>query len=138
MKIDGTLLPWKDPRAFQREILDRRIRFHQSVKPGDLAFCDRGIPDQLAFAQYKGFGSPPALLKAVEQYVYAPVVFVAPPWPEIYTVDSVRTESFDEACAIHQFVCDVYAGLGYELAEIPRGSVQERVQFILNHKNVKT
>ena len=94
---NGDLLPGKNPKLFQEEILRLRKEFYESVPNESIAFADRGIPDQLAFASYKGFGTPEILKEWVEKYRYAPSVFVTPPWREIYVNDSIRNETFEEA-----------------------------------------
>ena len=128
--IDGDVLPWKNMKAFQLEVLARRIRFFESVADGEIAFSDRGIPDQLAFARFRGFEYPKFLLEKAQEYRYFQVVFITSPWKEIYKQDQTRTESFEEACKIHQFICETYAELGYRLVELPRANVQERINFI--------
>jgi predicted ATPase len=131
IEIGGDLLPWKNPRLFQEEILRLRKDFYKSVSDNTIAFADRGIPDQLAFARYKGFGTPEILKKSVENYRYALHVFVTPPWPEIYVNDTIRRETFDEAVLIHQAVLDTYSGLNYQIIELPLKPVIERCAFIL-------
>jgi len=128
---DGEILPWKNPKLFQQEILKQRIAFFESVPDGILAFADRGIPDQLAFARYKGFGTPEILIQSVSNYRYSPHVFVTPPWPEIYTNDKIRTESFEEAVLIHQSIIDTYSGLNYQTIQLPLLPVSNRVECIL-------
>jgi predicted ATPase len=130
-KIGGDLLPWKRPRLFQEEILRQRKKFYESVPNETIAFADRGIPDQLAFARYKGFGTPEILKISAEKYRYARHVFVTTPWPEIYTNDSIRSETFEEAILIHQSVLDTYSELNYEIIELPLVPVSERATFIL-------
>lgn len=127
----GEILPWKNPRLFQQEILKQRIAFFESVPEGSLAFADRGIPDQLAFARYKGFGSPEILVESVRKYRYAQQVFVTPPWLEIFVNDTIRTETFEEAVLIHESVLDIYSGLNYTIIELPLLSVIQRLEFIL-------
>ena len=127
----GEILPWKNPKLFQQEILKRRIAFYESVPDGTLAFADRGIPDQLAFARYKGFSAPDILIQKSLEYRYAPLVFITPPWPEIYRNNSVRTESFQEATEIHKVVLETYFSLNYQLIDLPLVSVKKRVDFIL-------
>jgi predicted ATPase len=129
----GEVLPWKNPRLFQKEILSRRISFFESVKLGTIAFADRAIPDQLAFARYKGFGSPDRLREAASRYRYASEVFVTPPWPEIFTNDEVRTESLEEAKKIHNIIIDTYDELNYQIIELPLVPIPERVVFLLNY-----
>lgn len=127
----GEILPWKNPKLFQQEILKRRIAFFESVPDGTVAFADRGIPDQLAFARYKGFGTPDVLIRKSTEYQYARVVFVAPPWPEIFKNNSIRSESFQEAIAIHHVICETYSSLHYQLIDLPLVSVKKRVDYIL-------
>lgn len=130
-KIGGEILPWKNPKLFQEEILRLRTNFYDSVPDKTIAFADRGIPDQLAFARYKGFGTPEILIESAEQYRYAPQVFVTPPWREIFVNDSIRSESYDEAIRIHQSIFETYSGLNYQIIELPLFSVTERVTFML-------
>lgn len=129
-KIGGEILPWKKPRLFQEEVLSQRISFFNSVPKGTIAFADRAIPDQLAFARYKGFGSPEILEKAAQQYRYAPIVFVTPPWPEIYTNDAIRTETFDDAQKIHEIIVETYKNLNYQIIELPLVPISERKKCI--------
>jgi predicted ATPase len=131
LKLDGEILPWKNPRLFQQEILKQRIDFFESVPDGRIAFADRGIPDQLAFARYKGFGSPKRLTQSALKYRYSQQVFVTPPCPDIFVNDSIRTETYEEAVRIHQAVIDTYRSLNYQIVELPLLSVTKRVEFIL-------
>ena len=95
LACNGEILPWKNPKLFQKEVLRHRIAFFDSVPEGALAFADRGIPDQLAFAQYKGFGTPEVLVQSTLEYRYSLQVFVTPPWPEIFINDAIRTETYE-------------------------------------------
>jgi len=135
MNTGGDLLPWKNPKLFQEEILKLRKEFYESVSVNNFAFADRGIPDQLAFARYKGFGTPNILNDNAEKYRYASIVFVTPPWPEIFINDSIRTETFEEAILIHQDIVDTYCVLKYQIIELPLISVTERSDFILQTIN---
>lgn len=132
LQSGGDMLPWKNMKAFQREILNRRIGFYQSVGLGELAFSDRAIPDQLAFSRFRGFEPSPLLQESARLYRYAETVFVAPPWREIYTTDEIRNENFEDACLLHQYICDTYQELGYQLAELPLTDAASRAQFIIN------
>jgi len=126
----GEILPWKNLKAFQQEVLRCRLAFFYAVGAGEFAFSDRGIPDQLAFARYRGFQNPMELVENAKKYRYFPVVFVAPPWGKIYQQDQIRTESFEEACRIHETIIQTYHELDYELVELPLTTVSERVEFI--------
>ena len=130
-KIEGEILPWKNPKLFQQEVLKQRIAFYDSVPDKTIAFADRGIPDQLAFAQYKGFGTSEILKESAEKYRYASQVFVTPPWIEIFVNDSIRSETYEEAIRIHQSVLKTYSFLNYQIIELPLIPVNERLTFIL-------
>lgn len=135
----GEILPWKNPRLFQQEILQKRVVFYDSVPNGSFAFADRGIPDQLAFARYRGFGAPEVLIEYAQKYRYAPQVFVTPPWPEIFVNDSIRDETFEEALLIHKIIVETYLGLNYQIIELPLLPVKQRMKYlqqnILNLEN---
>lgn len=129
----GEILPWKDAQLFQQTILNKRKAFFESVPQDAVAFADRAIPDQLAFARYRGFGTPDILLNAAHEYRYATTVFVTPPWPEIYRNDSIRSETFSEAVKIHQIVFEIYRNLNYRINELPLVPTAERVQYLLKN-----
>ena len=129
----GDILPWKNAKLFQQNILEKRIAFFDSVPNGSIAFADRGIPDQLAFARYRGFRAPEVLVECAEKYRYAPQVFVTPPWPEIFTNDAIRTETFEEALRIHEFIVKTYLDLNYQIIELPLLPVKQRINYLLQN-----
>ena len=131
-RIGGTVLPEKDIRSFQKEVLNRRLAFYHSVDDEEIAFTDRAIPDQIAFARFNGFGVPEVLSRNSTEYRYNDKVFITPPWKEIYKNDSERTESYERACELHEIIVEIYREYGYSLIEIPCLNVDERVKFVLN------
>lgn len=130
LQVNGDLLPWRDARGFQQEILRLRKSFFDSVPEGVTAFADRGIPDQLAFARHRGFTPSPDLTEQATRYRYAPTVWVTPPWPEIYVNDPIRTETLEEAIRIHQAVIETFSALDYQMIELPLMPVKERADYI--------
>ncbi|MET7962072.1 AAA family ATPase [Micromonospora zamorensis] len=60
-------------------------------------------------------------------------MFIAPPWPRIYTTDSERHQDFAEAVRTHDAMVAAYTQHGYELNTLPRSDVASRVQFIQQH-----
>ena len=130
---DGDVLPWKNRTQFQQEVMDYRIRFYLSTIGEEFAFSDRGLPDQIAFARFRGFPPSLALRECVRKYRYHPVVFFASPWKEIYTSDEIRDESFAEACRLHQSIYETYRESGYLPVEIPKVEANKRALFILDY-----
>ncbi|MGV8095187.1 MAG: AAA family ATPase [Mangrovibacterium sp.] len=131
--VNGDILPWKNAKRFQIEVMEQRIHFYQSVKEGEIAFTDRGLVDQLAFIRFRGLRPLSILLENIQKYPYEPVVFITPPWREIYSTDNIRDESFEEAELLHRFICNTYKELGYELVEIPKTDAVVRARFIVDY-----
>ena len=71
----------------------------------------------------------PALAAAAARR-YSDPVFVAPPWEAIYSVDEMRRASFDQINVFHDELVAAYETLGYELLELPKASVADRVEIV--------
>jgi predicted ATPase len=97
--------------------------------PGPV-FFDRGVVDVAASYLLLGLPVPAHVEAAVAAFPYAPTVFVAAPWREIYTTDEDRTQSWEEAVRTYDAVVAAYGRFGYDLVE-PRASVDERAAFVL-------
>jgi predicted ATPase len=130
--IDGPALPWRDRAAFAEAMLAFDMRSHEErrAQPGPV-FFDRGVPDVLGYLCLCDLPVPPHLARAAILYRYAPLVFVAPPWREIYANDAERRQDWLEAERTHAAMVETYGRLGYTLAELPRAGVAERVTFVL-------
>ncbi|TRZ42870.1 AAA family ATPase [Robertkochia solimangrovi] len=124
----------KDPLQFSNKLLEGRIgQFLDADKMKDShVFFDRGIPDVLAYMNYKGDPYPPSYDEHSRLYRYDKV-FILPPWEAIYISDSVRYENFDQANSIHEHLVSTYEDFGYNLLEVPVGTIETRADFILNH-----
>jgi predicted ATPase len=68
---------------------------------------------------------------------YNRTVFIAPPWPAIFTQDDERKQTPEEAERTYHAMTRVYAEYGYALLELPRASVAERVRFVLQHAGAR-
>ena len=127
----GRLLPWKDIIGFEIKVTEERIYFLKHIDDQCVAFSDRGLPDQAAYSWYKGKGLTEQLKAALAANRYAKKVFLTPPWREIYQNDQIRTETFEEAVKIHNFIVKAYLENGYELIDLPFVSTEKRIEFIL-------
>lgn len=122
-----------NPLDFNTRLLNGRLdQFKQAAfieKP--LVFFDRGIPDVLAYMSFFNQSYSEDFINICQKNRYSDI-FLLPPWGAIYTVDNERFESFDEALKIHDYLEDIYKKLGYNIIEVPFGSIQERTNFIIN------
>jgi len=119
-----------DSSRFFELILRQRIFCHQEIKAGEIGFYDRGIPDSLAYFKYQNLRPPSVLLEATETYRYNPVVFVLPPWREIFVNDSVRKETYEETKVLYGLAKEVYLSAGYDIIELPKATLERRVEII--------
>lgn len=131
-KIEGTGVPEKSPDLFTMLMLSRSIHNYSIQRPeAETVLFDRGIPDMMAYARLFGLDETP-YANAAREFLYNPNVFYFPAWEEIYTTDSERKMSFAEASAFGSVVQSIYEGYGYYLLNVPRLTVEERLQFILD------
>jgi predicted ATPase len=127
----GTSLPWIDLAAFARRAIAMAIEDRQRAGhlPG-LVFFDRGLIDAAA-ALHHATGED-VLSPLVTAHRYNRMVFLTPPWPEIFAGDDARRHGLTDAIAEYDRLVEVYAMLGYEVAILPKSQVGERVEFVLD------
>lgn len=131
--IGGCALPWSDRRMFAELMLSWDIRSYRMAEASlGQVFFDRGVPDVVGYLKLVGLPVPAHVQKAAEIFRYNRRVFVAPPWEEIFQTDTERKQDFDEAVRTCETLKAVYTSLGYELVEVPRAPITERVRFVLN------
>lgn len=133
VKIDGRALPWRDPLLFAELMLSCEMRsYHTAQESAGPVFFDRGVPDVLGYLRLVGTSPPEHIHVAARMCRYNSTVFVAPPWRDIFRQDHERKQDFDEAVRTYDALVATYANLGYQLVEIPRSPVEERVGFVLD------
>lgn len=122
----------KDPLLFSRLLLEGRIKQHKNAtnEQTDVVFIDRGIPDVLAYMHYKGDKYPESFETACKQHLYHQI-FLLPPWENIYLSDEQRYENFEQASEIYFHLVETYTKYGYDLIEVPKDTVENRIDFIL-------
>ena len=132
VRIGGDGTPWQDPTKFLELLLSRyKYLFEQVAERTLPVFSDRGIPDLVANSRPLDGAVPEHYRAAARAYRYARKVFVTPPWREIFRTDDERRHSYEDALAMYRELPDAYRQFGYELVEVPKAPVAERVEFIL-------
>ena len=136
--ISGRALPWVEPALFAEMMLSWEMRAHQamSARPG-AAFFDRGVPDVIGYLRLLGLPAPAHMAKAAELFRYERKVFICPPWPEIFAQDEERRQTPEEAERTFRAMRGTYADCGYDLVEVPRAPVAERLAFILRSAGLR-
>ena len=121
------------PLLFSELLLEgRKKQFEQAKQDNNpIVFLDRGIPDILAYMHYIGDSYPSFFDQSCRENNYSKV-FILPPWQEIYVSDEARYENFDQSKLIFEHLKETYQKYNYHLIEVPVGTVQERIAFLLN------
>lgn len=133
-RLSRGLSPRPPPREFAEQILEReKAQYRSNAGATGPVFFDRCVLDPLSMLHQLGFLADDALRRLLAEYVYFPKAFIFPPWREIYANDAERDHTFEHVVAVHEGAAAWYRRCGYDLVEVPRGTVEERCEFILRH-----
>lgn len=129
--IDGPGVPWGDRALYAELMLSWELRAYGAAAelPGPVLF-DRGLPDIVGYLALEGVAVPAHILRAARDCRYNAMVFIAPPWREIYHQDAERRQDFGTAQRTCEAMRAVYTRLGYEILELPFASAQARADFV--------
>ena len=121
------------PLLFSEKLLEGRLNQYLEARDyeSDHIFLDRGLPDVVAYMDYFKTDYPELFNRTCEINRYD-LIFILPPWEEIYTSDNERYETFEEALKISSYLYSTYKRYGYDPIEVPKLNVEERTNFILN------
>jgi len=127
----------EDPLLFSRLLIEGRLKHYKEADElkEDFVFFDRGLPDVNAYLKFVKQEIPEEFDAITREHPYDKLVFIMPPWQEIFTGDEERYEDFNQAQLIHNKLVNYYKELGYYLVFVPFGPVEKRVDYIL--KNIK-
>ncbi|MGV8995949.1 MAG: AAA family ATPase [Parvibaculaceae bacterium] len=132
--IGGDALHDGDQRKFADLMLTRSIAAYEQVTERVApVFFDRGLPELVGYGPFVGHATPGYFHKAAALFRFNKRVFILPPWPEIYGQDDERKHDFAEAVESWRLSAETYPKLGYELVEVPKLSIADRVDFVLSH-----
>ncbi|MEW9524287.1 AAA family ATPase [Agrobacterium radiobacter] len=126
---NGTALPWIDIEAFARRAIAMALEDRQKAPAEGLVFFDRGLIDAASALRHVGGDGFIDTLKNTHRY--NPLVFLTPPWPEIYRGDDERRHGFDAAVEEYERLVRDYEALGYDSVVLPKSGIEDRADFIL-------
>ena len=128
----------EDPLLFSQKLLEGRIKqFNDAQEEAHpVVFIDRGVPDVVAYMNFIGDDHPPHFEEACVTCTYSKI-FMLPPWEEIYESDGERYENYEQAQQIYLHLKETYQNYGYELIEVPKDTVDNRILFILDRISSK-
>lgn len=127
----GMALRADDPLGFAHAMLEAHQREYArfAEHPSPVVF-DRGFADVVGFLEVSGLKVPQSLDRACRTLRYHGLILRAPAWREIYRPDAERIQDWDEAVASDAAVTAAWRRYGYEVQDLPLGSVAERLGFL--------
>ena len=128
----GGLSPRPPLIEFAKAIVERDVDQYESTRTGEgIIFFDRSLLDSLGMLAHLDQLADADKQRFLEQYPYHSTAFILPPWREIYRTDSERDQSYEEAVRVYQSLREWYVQCGYNLIDVPKGTIDERCEFVL-------
>lgn len=129
-RLDSGLSARPEPIEFARAIFKGDVENYRTAPKNSDCFFDRGVVDALGMLRHCDDLSDDKLDLNLRRYPYHRVVFIFPPWKEIYRMDSERDQTFAESIKVYESVKSWYSRCGYQVQEVPFGTPNERCEFI--------
>ncbi|MDQ3194158.1 MAG: AAA family ATPase [Bacteroidota bacterium] len=130
--IEGDALPWKDWMKFVELTISRTMyQYDCMINENEIVFFDRSIIDQVSW-DHLNISVPKQLMNAALKYRFNQIVFLAPPWQEIYKIDNERKHSFDEALVGYNSTVKMYESFGHKMVLIPKTDAAGRADFVID------
>ena len=123
-----------DPFARGEMIITRSIAaYHQAIEmkavKDNVIFFDRSFLEVVSYFQSIGTHRYDYLINELRFYHS---IFLTPPWKEIFSQDDERKHSFEDAVKEYDQIIKFYPKHGYDMIELPKVGVKERVKSILS------
>lgn len=121
------------PEEFARQIFDMDVeQYHKNTGNTGLLFFDRSFLDSAAMLHEAGGAHFDEIKEFVRAHRFFSKVYFTPPWQQIYTNDSERDQTFDDAVNVYKRLYNWYMLNGYTPVILPKISVERRVEFMLH------
>jgi predicted ATPase len=135
LKSEAT--PWQNPKAFCELLIEKSIAaFHQAEiinnPKENIVFFDRSFLEGVCYYQSLKLNDSNKHDHLINHLRYDQTLFMTPPWEEIFCQDDERRHTFQDALDEYNRLMDCYVKFGYDMIEIPKISVDERIEFIFS------
>ncbi|WP_431609303.1 AAA family ATPase [Chryseobacterium sp. 'Rf worker isolate 10'] len=135
MESGGEGLPWMNKELFAHLMFEESAKTYRKINQmihSEPIFFDRGILDTLGYMRLENIPIPELMKTKAREMVYHHNVFILPPWKEIYENDPERQQTFEKAILTFECMKRIYQEYGYNIVEVPKAAVKNRVRFILD------
>ena len=118
----------KNQLEFQLAVLAMQLKDERALKPKDIVFLDRALPDALAYCRFLKLRVGKKIRHALRGVSYKKA-FILDPLP--LKGDYARTETPDDQRVIHDLIVNAYFELGIPVVRVPVMPQEKRVDFVL-------
>jgi predicted ATPase len=131
LQTGGRALPWVNALAFTQLAISTALADREMAKSASgWVFFDRGLIDAGSALQH--LTGQPVLGQLNELHPYHRLVFMTPPWPEIYVTDAERRLGFRAGIEEYERLRQELPALGYDVVLLPKVTPSARAEFVLN------
>lgn len=130
LQNNSELVPWKNHLGFSKLVFNDQIAQFNS-QTDEIAFYDRGFIDVLGYLSADNIAPPHHMIQKAIKHQYNTQVFYFAPWEAIHRHDELRRESLEDVTRIVNAIKKSYHNYGYQLIEVPKVSLEKRIEFIL-------
>ena len=130
-KLELSKLIFKE-RIKQYQASEANTSNTKTLNSNKLFFFDRSTIDVVAYMNFWKKEYPVEWNKTIYQQTYLKNIFYTPVWEEIYEITNERPESYNKTKKIDLFLREAFFKFNYSVLEVPRLSVNQRVNFILD------
>lgn len=133
-RISEGLSPRPTPAEFARQMFEMdHENYMNNVDKEEILFFDRSFLDS-AMLLWQADGIYFEKIKnKIAEHRFNNNVFIAPAWKEIYCNDNERDQTFEEAIKTYELLYDWYEKNNYNIIELPKSSVEKRVDIIMDY-----
>lgn len=132
---NGKALPWENKNLYKEIMFDRSVSSFEEIEKNSNnekpIFFDRGFLDTICYAELIESEISDRMNSYAENWRYNKNVFMLPPWREIYETDNERKQDWKEVALTFKKMSETYKNYGYRIIEVPKKSVSERADFVL-------
>lgn len=134
ISIKGDALPWINKKRFADLMFEASVNSFLKIDKLEEqpVFFDRGILDTIGYLKLENIPVPNEMKTKADTMKYHNNVFILPPWKEIYENDPERKQTIEVAQATFDCMNETYLEYGYNLIGVPKLSIKQRAEFILN------
>lgn len=132
-RLSNGLNPRPDATQFANQILAKDIdQYDKFVPENKPVFFDRGIGDALYMLHQCGEIQIAEATSHLNKRPYNKMVFIFPPWHEIYTTDAERDQTYEDSIEVYDRLWLWYLNLDFSVIQVPLSEPEQRMEFIIN------